>query len=424
MASRWLAAALTAVLVASCTGAPEPASAPPSDSSGATAGAATSSQPPTVTAPPPSSAPAVAPSDHDPVAGVWWVRKVLSPANRSGLIPGAAFQDESYSVTATCRSEPCPTLRVRITPLAHATPVTEVDLKLDGDRYVSAAQAENEGPCLNADHDRVQGGATVTSTVRLWLTNVKAAGSAIERIQLAGSMTLDLAPTSVGKAAGCKPQAAAYDLSGSRIRMAESNGQPEPEPIPNEPPNTAGGMASLPALKAEAVTGATIDYFPIEGDTLNELGQSLANGGLGACGAINYEWHEGDDRPAACVLTSFPGIDNAIHENKTAGACTIDKATVQAQLNLEFPRWTLPKRVPRPLLDWWRKVVVFIRDHEAGHVAITRERTKALNAKLVGSPCTLAIKIIQDWATKLSAAQEHYDQVEYDKPWPVPPKGY
>ena len=89
-----------------------------------------------------------------------------------------------------------------------------------------------------------------------------------------------------------------------------------------------------------------------------------------------------------------------------------------------MPRWTAPKKVPKRLLAWWRDVVVFIRDHEAGHVRISQKHVKTLNADLLGAKCSLATGIIRKWAARLSAAQEEYDRVEYSKPWPLPPFGY
>jgi len=80
--------------------------------------------------------------------------------------------------------------------------------------------------------------------------------------------------------------------------------------------------------------------------------------------------------------------------------------------------------VPKRLLAWWREVVTFIRDHEAGHIRISQAHVKTLNADLRGANCSLATGIIRKWAAKLSSAQEEYDRVEYAKPWPLPPFGY
>lgn len=416
MRSRWVGAALIIALVTGCMAAPSPpAGSAPADS--------------TTVAPNPTSLPlpsgptasATAPPKLEPIAGVWRVRKVLSPKNRSAVVPGAAFQDEAFYITAGCDMEPCPTIDVKMTPLGLSSPVTKASLKLDGARYISAAKAENEGPCLSTEGDRVQGGATVTSTLQLWAANVRAEGTAIEATTLLGSIDMHLTPTSIGSAAGCEPQTASYDLTGRAAQVASTNVEP---PIPDEEPNTAGGLAPLPTLSVK-VPGVTVRYFPIAGDTLNELDASLAAGGVKACGPINYEWVEGDTRPVACAITGFNELKGAIKEGLASnGACTVTSSSIQGRFTIQFPRWTAPKRVPARLLGWWRKVVVFIRDHEAGHITISRSYVKKLNSRLRGADCAAVESIITKWARQLNQAQEEYDRVEYAKPWPLPPLGY
>jgi predicted secreted Zn-dependent protease len=423
MRSRRIAAALTVVLVASaCAGTLPPSASGPAPT-GSAASPRTSATSATST-PTPSQSASASPAPVLGLKGIWRVRKVLSPTDRSALIPGNAFEDEAFVVTPGCADEPCPTVDVRITPLGRSTPVEEASLKLKGDRYVSAAKAENEGPCLDADGDRVHGGATVTSTLELWAANVRAAGTAVERVDLLGSMTLHLEPTAIGTAAGCKPQAASYDITGKRVSYAVRVDE-EPIPEPDIPANTAGGLADLPSIGVK-VSGARIDYFSIEGDTLIELDRSLARGGLKACGPINYTWHDGDDRPAACAITAFNDLSEAIERSvdPETAACTITEAKVQAISTIKFPRWTAPDRVPKRLLAWWRDVVVFIRDHEAGHVRISRDQVKRLNARLLGASCLQTVSIIRTWSKEINAAHEGFDRVEYQIPWPVPPPGY
>jgi predicted secreted Zn-dependent protease len=414
--ARWLAAGLSLALVAACMGAP---SSSPSEAPSAAAAAGTAT--PAATTPRPATPSATPAPKLEPIAGAWRVRKVLSPKHRSAMLPGTVFQDEAFIVTAGCDMEPCPSIEVKMMPLGRSSPVAEATLDLKGDRYVSAAQAENEGPCLNKDGERVQGGATVTSTLNLWATNARAAGSAVQSTVLMGSIDMHLTPTSIGSSAGCEPQTASYDLTGSRSRVAARN--PEPE-LPDEPPNTAGGLATLPALSVK-VSGVQIKYFPIEGDTVHELVVSMANGGVRACGAINYEWHEGDDRPAACAITGFNDVEAAIEQRTDAtGKCTIIESIIKARFTIHMPRWIAPKRVPARLLAWWRDVVIFIRDHEAGHIKISRDHVKKLNARLRGAACRSADSIITKWAKQVNSEQEEYDRVEYSKPWPVPPAGY
>ena len=182
-------------------------------------------------------------------------------------------------------------------------------------------------------------------------------------------------PTPVGSAAGCVAQTAAYELSGRREAVAVRD---DPLPDVELPPNTAGGVANLPPISVK-VNGAEVVYFEIEGDTVAELAASLANGGVQSCGAINYEWHEGDARPAACTVSAFPDIEDGVDQRVTSGSCTIARSTIRGKFAVHMPRWVAPKRVPKRLLAWWRDIVEFIRDHEAGHVDITLDHLERLN---------------------------------------------
>lgn len=332
------------------------------------------------------------------------------------------FGEQAFVVRPGCDDEPCPTIEVAVTPLARATPVETTVLTRDGDVYASAPQPGNEAPCLGPDGERIPGGAAVTSTLRLWLATIRPAGSAVESTVLAGAVEMTLAPTAIGAAGGCQAAVAVYDLTGRREAVAIRT--------PAPPRSTAGpisggrDLVALPRIDVK-VGGATIDYFDIEGSTAAELLEALADGGVQACGAINYEWHEGDARPVACAVTRFVDFEGALEERVDAdGDCTIGDADVAARFTILFPRWVAPRRVPERLLSWWRQVVAFIRDHEAGHVRIGRDHIRELNADLIGVECGDAGAMIRRFARRLNAAQSSYDRREYALPWPEPPAGY
>jgi len=365
------------------------------------------------------SAPAAIPG---PIGGTWRVRKVLAPEHRSALVDGTVFGEQAFVVRPGCDDEPCPTIEVAVTPLARAKPVETTVLVRDGEVYASAPQPGNEVPCLSPDGERIPGGATVTSTLRLWLATMRPAGSAVVTTVLAGAVQLDLVPTQIGLAGGCGPAVAAYDLTGRREAVAIRTPAP---PRSSSGPITGGrDRVALPGIDVK-VGGATIDYFEIEGSSAGELLEALANGGVQACGAINYEWHEGDARPVACAVTRFVDFGGALEEGVDGdGDCTIADADVSARFTIHFPRWAAPKRVPERLLSWWREIVDFIRDHEAGHVRIGRDHISELNRDLVGVECGDAGAMIRRFARELNAAQAGYDRREYALPWPEPPAGY
>jgi predicted secreted Zn-dependent protease len=364
---------------------------------------------------PPSASPSAA-AVAGPLTGSWRVRRVLALDDRSALVPGAAFTDEQYTIRASCDSEPCPEIVVSSTPAGRSRPITETTLRRDGDRYVSAASEGVDVPCQNGFGDQVPGGAKASSVLTLWLTSVRPAGTAVETQGLVGTLDLALTPTDLGTSAGCTATAAGYELAGKRGAVAVNDGVKPPSEIP------AGvETAALPEIDA-AIPNATVRYFDVEGTTSVELGESIGRGALKACGAIRYEWIEGDPTPAACTITHFPDFDSAIDERTSGGSCTI-RANPEVSFTVYLPRWSAPSRVPAVLVGWWRDTVEFIRAHEAGHVRISIDHTERLDDQLDGARCDRADEIIQDWAQGLSASQESYDRREYQKAWPEPPNG-
>jgi predicted secreted Zn-dependent protease len=411
--------ALISILVAAC--APTtPTTPPPSDATTQAPSTASSASPAASGPAAPSASPA---AELLPISGTWRVRKVLSRENRSGLMGGRTFDEETYTVSAGCSNEPCDTIDVTTTPLGLTSPATTTQLTRTGATYASKAAAAVTTDCKNFDGDRVAGGATSASTLRLWIAKERASGTSVTQDVLKGEVDLDVKPTSIGEAAGCEAEAASFDLSGRRESVALRDPSGEPA-IPDLKPPKGAVFVSLPRINAR-VPNATVDYFAISGDTSIELALSVARGGAKACGEIDYEWFRGDARPSACTLTYMTDTDEAIRTTTGGeGGCKVARANVQGRYIIHMPRWTAPPRVPKRLLDWWRRIVDFIATHEAGHVRIGRAYTKRLNARLLGKDCADVPDIIQAWAKQHAAAQEAYDRSEYAKPWPQPAAGY
>jgi predicted secreted Zn-dependent protease len=357
-----------------------------------------------------------------PIAGTWRVRKILSPKDRSGLVAGRSFDEETYRVTPGCDTEPCSTVEVTTTPLGLASPAKTVRLSRTGATYASRESTAESTDCSNFDGDRVAGGATATTKLTLWIATDRPAGTSVSSTVLRGEIELDLKPTSIGQSAGCEPTTAAFDLSGRREAVAIRDADGDTE-LPDLKPPRGAVFVRLPKLSA-SVPNAAVHYFSISGDTAAELVVSVARGGAKACGAIDYEWFRGDNRPSACTLTYPSDTTDAIQTRLRGDSCTVASARVGSTYAIYIPRWTAPARVPKRLLDWWRKVVDFIATHEAGHVRIGREYMRRLNARLVGIDCDQVDAVIQAWAKEHAAAQEAYDRSEYSKPWPQPASGY
>ena len=348
---------------------------------------------------------------------------MLRPEDQSGQIAEPSFDEETYSVDAPCDQEPCDTLKVTTTPLGLSSPATTVDMTRDGAIYASSGQLSQASSCLSGFGDRVDGGANTASTLHLWVATDRPAGTSVASTALHGTVEVVVTPTPIGEAAGCEPERAAFELTGRREEVAVrdpggSSGGPDVEP-----PSGATTVA-LPTLSAK-VSGATVRYFSISGDTSVELAESIARGGAKACGTIEYEWFRGDARPSACTLTRLSDTRQSIRvSNASSASCRIRDADIAASYTIYIPRWTEPKRVPKRLLDWWRRIVDFIADHEAGHVRIGRDYIRKLNDRLIGKPCDDLTSIVRSWAQQHAAAQEAYDMSEYSKPWPQPAAGY
>jgi predicted secreted Zn-dependent protease len=420
-------AALVVLVVSACM--PSPSTPPPSSpiatestpsGSPSAAPAAFASGGPS----PSASASAPAAAELLPISGVWRVRKVLRAEDQSRPLSDPAFDEETYSVDASCDKEPCDTVKVTTTPLGLTSPATVVDMTRDGAIYKSSGQLAQASSCVSEFGDRVDGGANTASTLRLWVTTDHPAGSSVASVALHGSVDVAITPTPLGEDAGCEPEAAAFELSGRREEVAVRN--PDGSTAgPNLQPPAGAAYVALKTVTAK-VPGATVRYFDVVGDTSAELAESVGRGGAKACGMIEYEWFRGDARPSACTLTRVSDTRQSIRLSTSAssGSCRIREAHVTTSYIVYIPRWSDPSRVPKRLFDWWRRIIVFIADHEAGHVRIGREYIARLNQRLVGKPCTDVASIIRSWASQHAAAQEAYDRSEYSKPWPQPAAGY
>jgi predicted secreted Zn-dependent protease len=413
-ARAWLAAAL--IIVTGCDNAqvlPEmpSATAPPP--------IATVPSPEPVT-PAPSAPPTAQPS-ADPIdgpVGGWWriqeTPRVAAPAELAAALDGQPFA--VYRLVPGCAKDPCDRVGVTVLTATYADVLAEFALRLDAHVYTSDELAVTSGPCVAPDGTTVPGGARVSERVELWLEEVGRTGTAVTSLELRGTRRMAARPVEAGELAGCGPWEATYDLSGSRTGApASDNGTDEP------PPDSSVTMVDRPDVRL-AIKGATVDYFSVKGRSVTTLGTSVANGGLRACGRINYEWYDGDNRPAGCTKTGWAAFD-VRSVTRSDGSCRLDVRRIRASFEVELPRWTAPSRVPKALATWWTKTARFIRDHEAGHVTIGRRWVAKLRDQLDGSTCSRMQRILTRWATGLNEAQQAYDRREYAKPWPRPPAG-
>ncbi|HEU0244893.1 MAG TPA: DUF922 domain-containing protein [Candidatus Limnocylindrales bacterium] len=413
-----------AVVAAACDVAVTPSAtkAPPAPTDAAPA----TSAPPSTPSARPSPSPTPASSAGSPVegdlAGYWRVQEAADAAAPIQLVGSLERRSFAvYRVEPTCGEEPCRSVRVTVLLPSYSATVREYTLTRSGLRYTSADAADAAGatgPCLTRDGTTIPGGATVTERTSLWLEQAAQAGTAVTRTQLRGEIVVSGAPTPTGSAAGCEPWELRYALSGSPTGAPADGGT---NPAPTEPPISAD-LVPRPDIRL-TVKGATVDWFSIKGSTVRTMVESVAAGGVRACGRISYEWYQGDTRPSGCMETDWKTFRVAAVP-QSGGGCRLDVRRITVAYTIHLPRWTSPAEVPAPLATWWRATVTFIRDHEAGHVAIGQRWVRKLPGLLDGKACSRLQSLMGTWAAGLQQAQEAYDAREYQAEWPPVPAGY
>jgi predicted secreted Zn-dependent protease len=350
--------------------------------------------------------------------GGWWrvqeTPRIAAPAELAAALDAQSFA--VYRLEPACGTDPCERVGVTVLTATYADVLAEFAMRLDDHTYASDELSVTSGPCVGPDGTTVPGGARVSERVELWLEEVGRAGTAVTSLELRGMRRVTGQPVEAGELAGCRPWEATYDLAGTRT------GAPAREDGTTEPPSDPSvATVARPEVRL-TVKGAVVDYFSVKGRSVGTLIESVANGGVRACGRINYEWYNGDSRPAGCTKTDWASFD-VRSVTRSDGSCRLDVQRLRARFEVELPHWTAPARVPKRLATWWTKTITFIRDHEAGHVRIGRRWVAKLRDQLDGSSCSRMQRILARWATGLNEAQQAYDRREYAKPWPTPPAG-
>ena len=407
------------LVVGACGNQPTPS---PSGTGGAldvlaVAGSSASTAPPTSAQPSPSTA-----GEPLPISGVWRVRKVLRPEDRSGVVEDPTFDEETYSVEASCDREPCDSVKVTTTPLGLTSPATIIDMTRSGTTYTSSGQLAQASSCVSGFGDRVDGGANTASTLQLWVSTDRPAGSSVASTASHGTIELDVAPTPIGEAAGCEPESAAFELSGRREEVAVRN------------PDGSSSTGREAAVGRDDRRAADAQRQGVRGDREVLLHQrryidrtrgerrTRRSEGMRHDRLRVVSRRRAPERLHADQSDRYAPVDPGIRRRRPARATSATR-TSRPSTRSTSRAGRSPKRVPKRLLDWWRRIVDFIADHEAGHVRIGRDYIRRLNQRLVGKPCEDLGSIVQSWAGQHAAAQEAYDRSEYSRPWPQTGRG-
>ncbi len=182
-------------------------------------------------------------------------------------------------------------------------------------------------------------------------------------------------------------------------------------------------MVGLPRLTA-SVAGASVRYYAVSFRNPSELDDSATrNLPAPTTGAAPHD---------ALAYTEPLGWSSIqpVYTYDAQGTCTLKGLTENVTYRITMPQWTSPARVPKILLDWWRKVLAHIAWHEEQHVLIFQDYLlgvdpNGLGMRLAEHPCSAASQIIDKWASDLGAAQAAFDASEanwsakfpYTGPW-------
>jgi hypothetical protein len=172
-----------------------------------------------------------------------------------------------------------------------------------------------------------------------------------------------------------------------------------------------------------SIKGVRMVYYSVKGTSATKLRTKWAEISSRAkyCGRVEYEWHTGNTRTLSCIKSSSDPDITYVADTFT-GSCTITGVDPNWRMSMPIAKWAGPSIVPRGLVTWWKQTQRYVRDHEAGHVAIYRDWLPKLRSRLKGADCSDATAIMKKWSNQVSAAQEAYDKREYARTdWPQYP---
>ena len=69
---------------------------------------------------------------------------------------------------------------------------------------------------------------------------------------------------------------------------------------------------------------------------------------------------------------------------RAVGGCEIDRATVQIEMTLVYPRWVTREPRDSALAVWWTEMAARLKEHEEGHGIITLDASRQIVRELRG----------------------------------------
>lgn len=128
-------------------------------------------------------------------------------------------------------------------------------------------------------------------------------------------------------------------------------------------------LATVPASAARILE--TKEYFPVYGDTLSEIDQSLSRSGPQVTGS--------NLRHPGATSVQFHG---QLGYQKTDRGCSVGKTDIQLKLKTTLPRWYRPRRVDQRTSIVWQTLADDIARHEEKHSDIAISYLKRMEMAL------------------------------------------
>ena len=335
------------------------------------------------------------------LSGTWLLGQELgSEATSAGAYP----RELLLSVRPRCDKGPCSVTASLVDPRTGKTLASKRVKRTDG-KYRFAIKAAITDLCRGDDGRTVQGGAKRTTEFQLQPFVDSKTGEMV----LAATGSLRLNPNRRGDSVGCRDTKSEISVQAEKLTKAtRATVKQRLSPIPQP------DLVPRPDF-AVSIKGVRIGLLPGEGHQREEatgtMGRDLVEGKVLRRGRIQLAQGQ---RPNVVLHQ----VARRISTGRTwptrspAGAPSLG-SQVNRRMSMPIARWAGPSLVPRGLVRWWKATQRYVRDHEAGHVAIYREWNRSYGRESSERTAPRVEAIIDKWSNQVNAAQEAYDKREY-----------
>jgi predicted secreted Zn-dependent protease len=241
--------------------------------------------------------------------------------------------------------------------------------------------------------ETISGGATQTIHTNLLIAGYRPAGIAAISVDIRGTRTITVTPTSDN---GCAAGTTDYIANGDRTELAAA-----PTPTPHPP--TAIPVPGI--SKTFFGSAVTVDSYPVSGTTPGAIIVSIrANGPYS-------DWAK---ERAEAVTVAVPRYR---FELVGAGAqCRIHvtaRPAITFAYTVTLPRWNQPTGASRSTITWWSDEIQSVARHERHHIELWRAGATRLTDAVATSSCANVNDRLATIARAISRQQCEFDLKEY-----------